>query len=60
LTEAPTPMLFDLFDLLMRPEAYVCVWRDGELYVEPVAEISAATTEGTEQTTKGADEPIAA
>ncbi|MES0403384.1 MAG: hypothetical protein ABUJ93_07750 [Hyphomicrobium sp.] len=53
-------MLFDLFDLLMRPDAYVCVWRDGELYIEPAAEISAATTESTEQTTKGADEPIAA
>lgn len=53
-------MLFDLFDLLMRPDAYVCVWRDGELYVEPVAPDVAATTESTDQTTKGVDGQIAA
>ncbi len=29
-------MLFNLVDPLMRPEAYVCLWRDGELYIEPV------------------------
>ena len=27
-------MLIDLIDLLMRPNAYVRVWRDGELFVE--------------------------
>ncbi len=53
-------MLFDLFDLLMRPEEYVCVWRDGELYVEPIEQEVAASTESTEQTSKDADEPIAA
>ena len=53
-------MLFDLFDLLMRPDAYVCVWRDGELYVEPVAREAAVTTEGTEQTSEAADKQIAA
>ena len=29
-------MLLSLIDVLTRPEEYVCVWRDGELYVEPV------------------------
>jgi hypothetical protein len=50
-------MLFSLIDALTRPEEYVFVWRDGELYVEPVPTTSAATTE---QTSKEADEPIAA
>jgi len=53
-------MLFDLLDLLMRPEAYVCVWRDGELYVEPLTEIIAEAAESSAQTRKDADEPIAA
>ncbi len=53
-------MLFDLIDLLMRPDAYVCTWRDGELFVEPVPATSAAPTESTEQTSKEADGPIAA
>ena len=56
----PNAMLFDLIDLLMRPEAYVCVWRDGELYVEPAAPDVAATAGSTEQTTEAADEQIAA
>ena len=30
-------MLFNLIDVLAQAEEYVCVWRDGELYVEPVA-----------------------
>lgn len=29
-------MLFNLVDPLTRPEAYVCLWRDGELYIEPI------------------------
>ena len=53
-------MLFDLIDLLMRPEAHVCTWRDGELYVEPVAAISGTNIESTQQTSKEADERIAA
>jgi hypothetical protein len=28
-------MLLNLADPLMRPEAYVYLWRDGELYIEP-------------------------
>jgi hypothetical protein len=28
-------MLFNLADPLMRPEAYVYLWRDGELCIEP-------------------------
>ena len=36
MTEAPIKMLVDLIDLLMRPDAYVCMWRDGGLFVEPV------------------------
>ncbi|MCK5711658.1 MAG: hypothetical protein KAI25_02985 [Hyphomicrobiaceae bacterium] len=53
-------MLFNLIDLLTRPEEYVCVWRDGELYVEPVAATSATNIESTQQTSKEADERIAA
>ena len=53
-------MLFDLIDLLMRPDAYVCTWRDGELFVEPVPATSAAATESTEQPSKEAARPIAA
>ena len=53
-------MLFDLIDLLMRPEAYVCTWRDGELYVEPIGQDVAPTTKGTEETSKDDDEMIAA
>jgi hypothetical protein len=30
-------MLSELIDLLESPEAHVCIWRDGELYIEPVA-----------------------
>jgi hypothetical protein len=33
-------MLCNLVDTLERPEAYVCLWRDGELYIEPVLEIA--------------------
>lgn len=29
-------MLTAITDVLGEPEAYVCNWRDGELYVEPV------------------------
>ncbi len=53
-------MLFSLIDLPTRPEEYVRVWRDGELYVEPVAATSATNIESTQQTSKEADERIAA
>ncbi len=53
-------MLFDLIDLLMRPEAYVCMWRDGELYVEPIAQNVAPITESTEETSNDDNELIAA
>ncbi len=36
-------MLLDIADLFLDPEAYVCVWRDGELYVEPLATLTAST-----------------
>jgi hypothetical protein len=53
-------MLFSLIDVLTRPEEYVCVWRDGELYVEPVPAIPAATTECNEQTSRETDLRFAA
>jgi hypothetical protein len=28
-------MLTGLIDLLLDPDAYVCIWRDGELFIEP-------------------------
>jgi hypothetical protein len=31
-------MLVDLIDILTEPDVYVCVWRDGELYIEPAAD----------------------
>ena len=53
-------MLFNLTDILTRPEEYVCAWHDGELYVEPVPVTPAATTECNEQTSKEANLLIAA
>ncbi len=53
-------MLFNLIDLLAQPEKYVCAWRDGELYVEPVAATCATSTESTQKTNKEAELPIAA
>jgi hypothetical protein len=35
-------MLFNLVDPLMCPEAYVCQWRNGELYIEPAGDVSLA------------------
>jgi hypothetical protein len=29
-------MLSDLIDLVSNSEDYVCAWRNGELYIEPV------------------------
>ena len=49
------PMLFDLIQLLSQPEEYVCNWRDGELYIEPVA-VSVASVENNKQ---AAEETIA-
>jgi hypothetical protein len=34
-------MLSAIVDLLVEPEAYVCVWRDGELFIEPIVASSA-------------------
>ncbi len=31
-------MLLDLAELLLEPDAYVCVWRNGELFIEAVAQ----------------------
>jgi hypothetical protein len=36
-------MLLDIADIVLEPEAYVCVWRDGELYVELLATLTAST-----------------
>ena len=45
-------MLFDLLQLLSQPEEYVCNWRDGELYIEPV-DVSAASVENNDQAVSG-------
>jgi hypothetical protein len=29
-------MLFDLIDLLSNSNGFVCAWRNGEFYIEPV------------------------
>jgi hypothetical protein len=39
-------MLGDLMNLLDEPDALVCVWRDGELFIEPVAAPVATTAAG--------------
>jgi hypothetical protein len=36
-------MLFDIAELFAEPEAYVCVWRDGELFIEAIATPCATT-----------------
>lgn len=28
-------MTFPVLDLILKPESYVCLWRNGELYIEP-------------------------
>ena len=53
-------MLFSLIDVLTRPEEYVCAWRDGELYIEPVAVISGTDTESTQEPSEEAELPMAA
>lgn len=53
-------MLFDLIDLLERTDAYVCVWRDGELFIEPVPTACSAATDNTVQTNNEVEDPIAA
>ncbi len=35
-------MLSHLIEMLQSPESYVAVWRDGELFILPVSEASAA------------------
>jgi hypothetical protein len=30
-------MLFDFAALILEPDGYVCSWRNGELFIEPVA-----------------------
>lgn len=52
-------MLFNLIDLLAQPEKYVCVWRDGELYIEPAPFLNTAG-ESTQETANEADLPLAA
>jgi hypothetical protein len=37
-------MLCDIADLFLDPEAYICVWRDGELYIEAIASLGAASS----------------
>ena len=36
-------MLFDLIDLVSNAEDYVCTWRNGELYIQPVAPVQVNT-----------------
>lgn len=31
-------MIFPVIDLIVDPDAYVCHWKDGELYVEETTE----------------------
>jgi hypothetical protein len=34
-------MLLHILALCLEPEAYECVWRDGELYIQPAAAVAA-------------------
>jgi hypothetical protein len=38
-------MLFDLFELLGKPEDYVCYWSNGELYIKPATGVLTPKTE---------------
>jgi len=53
-------MLSNLIDFLAQPNDYVCVWRDGELYIEPAAPFLNTAAEGTQETANEADLPLAA
>jgi hypothetical protein len=53
-------MLCSLIDLLKQPDDYVCVWRDGEIYIEPLAASLNTDTESTQETSEEADLPLAA
>jgi len=53
-------MLFDLIDLFERPGSYVCIWRDGELYVEPFAAAPKPTAANTPWPSSEGDNLIAA
>ena len=37
-------MLFDIVALILDPDGYVCTWRDGELFIETVADDGAVTS----------------
>jgi hypothetical protein len=37
-------MLFDIAEVFAEPQDYVCIWRDGELYIEPLAAMSATAS----------------
>lgn len=37
-------MLTAITDLLGEPEAFVCIWRDGELYIEPAGDMPLPVT----------------
>ncbi len=38
-------MLFAMIDLFLEPAAYLCLWRDGELYIEPAADHAASASD---------------
>ena len=38
-------MLTDLIDLVSNTQDYVCTWRNGELYIEPVTPVEVNTNE---------------
>ena len=38
-------MFFDLIDLLSNSNEFVCTWRNGEFYIEPVAPAQVNTDE---------------
>lgn len=53
-------MLSNLVDFLAQPNDYICVWRDGELYIEPAAPFLNTAAEGTEEAANEGDLPLAA
>ena len=53
-------MLFDLTDLLMRPEAYICSWRGAALHIETATQDDTSVTQSNERSSEDTHELTAA
>lgn len=51
-------MLQALYDVMNHPERYRAMWRDGELYIEPIAEVISATEKPNATSSKRSSETL--